>query len=78
MRRRKSVHRSARSKETRELVSAIERAGGCVVITARGHLKVTGPAGLAIVGSAKPTGQRCRANMLAALRRHAGLDVALS
>jgi hypothetical protein len=75
MRRRKSPYRSARSKETRKLITAIEQAGGSVTVTARGHLKVLGPGGLAIVGSASPTGRHDRENTLTTLRRHAGLDI---
>jgi hypothetical protein len=63
-----------RSKETRALVREVTRAGGVVARTARGHLKVTGPAGVAFVGS-PATGQSAgtRANALADIRREAGL-----
>jgi hypothetical protein len=38
-----------RSKEAKEIVAAVQRAGGQVERTASGHLKVIGPAGSAIV-----------------------------
>jgi hypothetical protein len=41
-----------RSKEAKEIVAAVQRAGGQVERTASGHLKVIGPAGAAIVASA--------------------------
>ena len=41
-----------RSKEAKEIVAAVQRAGGQVERTASGHLKVIGPAGSAIVASA--------------------------
>ena len=46
-----------RSKEAKEIVTAVQRAGGQVERTASGHLKITGPAGSAIVASA-PNGGR--------------------
>jgi hypothetical protein len=41
-----------RSKEAKEIVAAVQRAGGHVERTASGHLKVIGPAASAIVASA--------------------------
>src|SRR5215218_7270979 len=41
-----------RSKEAKEIVAAVQRAGGQVERTASGHLKVIGPTGAAIVASA--------------------------
>jgi len=41
-----------RSKEAKEIIAAVQRAGGQVERTASGHLKVIGPAGSAIVASA--------------------------
>ena len=38
-----------RSKEAKEIVTAVQRAGGQVERTASGHLKITGPAGSAVV-----------------------------
>ena len=46
-----------RSKEAKEIAAAVQRAGGQVERTASGHLKVTGPAGSAIVASAPNTGR---------------------
>jgi hypothetical protein len=43
-----------RSKEAKEIVAAVQRAGGQVERTASGHLKVTGPAGSAIVPLCQP------------------------
>jgi hypothetical protein len=41
-----------RSKQAKEIVAAVQQAGGRVERTASGHLKVIGPAGSAIVASA--------------------------
>jgi hypothetical protein len=41
-----------RCKEAKEIIAAVQRAGGQVERTASGHLKVIGPAGSAIVASA--------------------------
>ena len=41
-----------RSKEAKEIIAAVQRAGGQVERTASGHLKVIGPGGSAIVASA--------------------------
>jgi hypothetical protein len=67
-----------RSKEAKELVAAVQRAGGRVERTASGHLKVTGPAGSAIVASAPSagrTGGRAIHNTLATIKSKTGLDV---
>lgn len=65
-----------RSKETRKLLQAIAAAGGEVERTGRGHLKVTGPAGVAIVGS-DIVGNAAWRNTLQTLRVKAGLDLDL-
>jgi hypothetical protein len=67
-----------RSKEAKELVAAVQRAGGRVERTASGHLKVTGPSGTAIVASAPSAGRaggRAVHNTLATIRSKTGLDV---
>ena len=67
-----------RSKEAKEIVAVVQRAGGQVERTASGHLKVTGPAGTAIVASAPNTGRtggRAVSNTLATIRSKTGLDV---
>ena len=60
-----------RSKEAKEIVAAVQRAGGQVERTASGHLKVIGPAGSASVASAPNTGH----NTLATIRSKTGLQV---
>jgi hypothetical protein len=40
-----------RSKEAREIARAVERAGGTVTRTGQGHMKVTGPRGVAFIPS---------------------------
>ena len=40
-----------RNGATRELVTAIEQAGGTVERTANGHLRVSGPAGVAFLST---------------------------
>ena len=67
-----------RSKEAKEIVAAVQRAGGQVERTASGHLKVIGPAGSAIVASAPNTGRaggRAVPNTLATIRSKTGLQV---
>jgi len=67
-----------RSKEAKEIVAAVQRAGGQVERTASGHLKVIGPAGSAIVASAPNagrTGGRAVHNTLATIRSKTGLEV---
>ena len=67
-----------RSKEAKEIVAAVQRAGGQVERTASGHLKVIGPAGSAIVASAPNTGRtggRAVYNTLATIRSKTGLQV---
>jgi hypothetical protein len=67
-----------RSKEAKEIVAAVQRAGGQVERTASGHLKVIGPAGSAIVASAPNTGRaggRAVHNTLATIRSKTGLQV---
>jgi hypothetical protein len=50
---RRATPKRWRSKEAKEIVAAVQRAGGQVERTASGgHLKVIGPAGSAIVASA--------------------------
>lgn len=64
-----------RSKHTRRLVSVIRAAGGTVTVTARGHLWVRGPTGIALLGSDPPRHGRGRANLVSTVRRHAGIAV---
>jgi hypothetical protein len=67
-----------RSKEAKEIVVAVQRAGGQVERTASGHLKVIGPAGSAIVASAPNSGRaggRAVHNTLATIRSKTGLEV---
>jgi hypothetical protein len=65
-----------RSKEARDIVKAVEEAGGTVERTAKGHLQVTGPEGTATVASAPDSGHqggRALANTWATLTRETGL-----
>ena len=67
-----------RSKEAKQIVAAVQRAGGQVERTASGHLKVIGPTGSAIVASAPNagrTGGRAVHNTLATIRSKTGLQV---
>ena len=67
-----------RSKEAKEIVAAVQRAGGQVERTASGHLKVSGPTGSAIVASAPNagrTGGRAVHNTLATIKSKTGLQV---
>src|SRR5215211_3842131 len=67
-----------RSKEAKEIVTAVQRAGGEVERTASGHLKIIGPAGSAVVASAPNAGRaggRAVHNTLATIRSKTGLQV---
>lgn len=70
--RKRSGHRP---KDTRGLIRAITDAGGTVTTTSRGHLRITGPHGVIVVGRVQQGRGRGRANIRAELRR-AGLPVA--
>jgi hypothetical protein len=64
-----------RSKEAKEIVAAVQRAGGQVERTASGHLKVIGPTGSAVVASAPNAGRaggRAVHNTLATIRSRPG------
>jgi hypothetical protein len=67
------------SKEAREIAAAVHRDGGTIELTAKGRLRVTGPAGTAIV-SGSPCGSgaggHALGNALAAIRRETGLRIA--
>jgi cold shock CspA family protein len=68
-----------RTKEAREIAETVQKAGGTVELTGKGHLKITGPEGTAIVASAPDTGRqggRALANTLATIQRETGLRVA--
>lgn len=68
-----------RSKEAREIAAVVEKAGGTVELTGKGHLRITGPAGIAIVASAPDTGHqggRALANTWTTIERETGLSVA--
>jgi len=60
----------------RALVAAIQAAGGQVELTARNHLKVTGPSGVAHVAPpGRGAGNRQEKNTRATLRRYAGVTI---
>lgn len=68
-----------RTKEAREIAETVQKAGGDVELTGKGHLKITGPDGTAIVASAPDTGRqggRALVNTLATIQRETGLRVA--
>ena len=68
------ARREAKTKEARRLVRLIEAAGHEVVLTRNGHLKVTGPTGIAIVQPDMSSPNGCR-GVMAELNRHAGIDL---
>jgi hypothetical protein len=75
---RRATPKRWRSKEAKEIVAAVQRAGGQVERTASGHLRVIGPTGTAIVASspnASRTGGRALHNTLATIRSRTGLEV---
>lgn len=66
-----------RSKEARDIARAVVAAGGTVERTAKGHLKITGPMGVAVVASAPDTGHqggRAPANTWATITDKTGLS----
>jgi hypothetical protein len=66
-----------RTKEAREVVSAVKAAGGQVELTSDGHLRITGPDGEAIVASAPGAG-RVLTMTYATIRRETGLEVGVA
>jgi hypothetical protein len=75
---RRATPKRWRSKEAKEIVAAVQRAGGQVERTASGHPRVMGQAGSAIVASspnAGRTGGRAIHNTLATIRSKTGLEV---
>jgi hypothetical protein len=61
------------SKEARDIAKAVERAGGTVERTGQGHMKVTGPNGMAIVPS-RPGNNRL-GKAYETIARETGLDL---
>lgn len=74
MRRRGNTGRG-RSKEAREIERAVIAAGGTVERTGAGHLKITGPAGVAIVTS--DPGSNAMRTTLRTIEQRAGLRLEL-
>lgn len=75
MKRRGSVGRG-RSKEARQIERAVIKAGGSVERTGQGHLKITGPAGVAIVAS--DPGSNAMRTTLRTIEQKAGLQLDIS
>lgn len=67
------VKKRARRKEAMAIIKAVEAAGGSVTLTAKGHLRVTGPLGLAIVAS-DPANNSMRQS-IETIRKYAGLTI---
>lgn len=63
-------------KHARDVAKAVIAAGGEVEVTSNGHLKITGPAGRAIIGVHRAS-YRGRAMAVTTARRHAGLELVL-
>lgn len=64
-----------RTKAARDIMRAVELAGGSVTITSKNHLRVVGPAGIAIICSDPENNSLGRS--LRSIKRHAGLDITL-
>lgn len=62
-----------RTKEAAAIARAVQAAGGTVELTGKGHLKITGPAGLAIVGS--DPGSNRLATAIRTIERNTGLTL---
>lgn len=69
--------RKFRGKHARNLSKAVIAAGGAVTLTAGGHLRVTGPLGVAVVGSCHQ-GFHSLKNAVSQIRRSTGLHVTVS
>jgi hypothetical protein len=65
---------SVRSKEARELIKLIERAGGSVEQTGPGKLRVHGPRGTAMIGD-RVTAGRAMTQARKTIARYTGLAV---
>lgn len=65
-----------RSKEARAIEREVERAGGTVERTGKGHLKIRGPAGVAIVAS--DPGSNAMRTTLRTINRETGLNINVS
>lgn len=63
-----------RTKECRAFARAIEKAGGEVRLTRRGHLRVRGPKGVTIVSS-ELRAPREQSNAIADLARYSGIRI---
>jgi hypothetical protein len=65
------------SKQARQIADAVRRDGGAIELTAKGHLRITGPDGVAIVppGTGNGPGDRNLANIHATIRRETGLRI---
>lgn len=64
------------SKQARVFIRAIRDAGGVITVTARGHLRVVGPLGVALVGQHLDDARALR-NAVGDIRRYAGLAIEL-
>lgn len=64
-----------RSKEARQIERAVVKAGGTVERTGKGHLKITGPNGVAFVAS--DPGSNAMRTTLRTIERQAGLELEL-
>jgi hypothetical protein len=64
------------TKHARKLARAVTSVGGTVELTSNGHMRITGPGGVAIVG-AHTAHWRAEKNVVAAIRKYAGLDIRL-
>lgn len=65
-----------RSKEARIIAAAVVAAGGEITRTGQGHLRITGPTGVAFVSSA-PGSNRMGA-VVRTIEQHAGLKISIS
>jgi hypothetical protein len=68
-----------RSKAARDLAAAVRRAGGTVERTGKGRLRITGPAGTAVVAEpgASSGNDKRAGNTVATIHQRTGLDVEL-
>jgi hypothetical protein len=73
-----SADKRWQSKEAAAIARAAEQAGGLVERTRNGHMKVTGPAGVAFVATKLGgSGGRTLTSTLATIAREAGLTLTL-
>lgn len=72
---RAQLGKRTRKKDGLDVIKAVQRAGGEVTITSKGHLRVVGPKGITIISS-DPANNSMR-QTVQCIKRHSGLTIEL-